>query len=323
VQAAREAARRTQCVNNLKQIGLAVQNFHDIRQECVPSWLTTDTSPTGICNPAHFAAWTVLLLPFMEQQNAWDLVDVRVALNNNNGTTANSHFTFRSTSIPTYFCPSRRSPPALVSDNFCSVGDYASVTYGEANGTANPIVTATVNRGQPRTWDGAMVAARAFNTATTPNTAIINGMAPGTLGPGDFRSMTNFASVLDGLSNTTFVGEKAVHKDRLGIRNSANTHQDGTYYHANNVVNSVTAPGEIAYFTRRLAQNSNGAPGTDPIIPRRPTQDNPDNRFGSWHPGVSNFMLGDGSVRTVNNATSPSTLRRFATRNDRLPFDIP
>src|SRR5688500_9601756 len=67
VQAAREAARRTQCVNNLKQIGLAVQNYHDIRQETVPAWLTTDTSPTGACNPANFAAWTVMLLPFMEQ----------------------------------------------------------------------------------------------------------------------------------------------------------------------------------------------------------------------------------------------------------------
>src|SRR5687768_10868570 len=85
VQAAREAARRTQCNNNLKQIGLGIQNFHDIRQETVPAWLTTDTGTGGNGTgngggSVGRAAWTVLVLPFMEQVNVYDLMELSVRL---------------------------------------------------------------------------------------------------------------------------------------------------------------------------------------------------------------------------------------------------
>jgi type II secretory pathway pseudopilin PulG len=337
VQAAREAARRTQCTNNLKQLGLAVQNFHDIRQEVTPAWLTSDRSANGSANPANLASWPILLLPFMEQNNVYELVDLRVSMAAANGTTTNSHNTVRSTSIPTYFCPSRRSPPALTTNNICSVGDYAAVAWAEGQATVTPFTPAIAGQ-QPRTWDAAMVVCRAFNEATTPNGAVINGMAVGTLGPRDYRSMTNFASVIDGLSNTAFIGEKAVHKDRLGLNNAApcaNANnlncQDGTYYYSNSAVtvnnNQATRrhPGEISFFMRRLGNDAtpSATPPADPIIPRRPTQESPWFRFGSWHPGVSLFLLGDGSVRQVNNATSESTLRKFGTRNDRLTFDMP
>src|SRR6476659_10476953 len=64
VQKVREAAARTQCGNNLKQMGLAAQGFHDQRGGLPPS---------RICNP--FATWCVLLLPHLEQQSLyaqWD-----------------------------------------------------------------------------------------------------------------------------------------------------------------------------------------------------------------------------------------------------------
>src|SRR5690606_38475605 len=103
--------------------------------------------------------------------------------------------------------------------------------YGGGQATENPAATATsgwiqqnvstVHLNNPRTWDGAMVVCRAFNNLTTPNTNFsINGFQPNSLGGREFRSMTSFASVLDGLSNTAFVGEKAVHKDGLGNANA-------------------------------------------------------------------------------------------------------
>jgi prepilin-type N-terminal cleavage/methylation domain-containing protein len=338
VQAAREAARRTQCANNLKQLGLAVQNFHDIRQEIVPAWLTTDTNPKGRCNPVNFPAWPILLLPFMEQQNVYNLVDLSRAMHVNPPAPVN-HISVRGTSIPTYFCPSRRTPPALTTANNsskCSVGDYAGVAWalGASSNDSTPANTTGtgVNFNQPRTFDSAMLACRAFNSATTANAKAINGFQKGTLGGRDYRSMTTFASVLDGLSNTAFIGEKAVHKDRMGVVSTSCTRQDGTYYmgSGNPTSTNETEPGVSAYFMRRLAPQNDK--GSDRIIALKPTGDttkkginsnDPNFRFGSWHPGVSLFLLGDGSVRQVSNSTSNIALQRFGTRNDRYTFDLP
>ena len=65
VQAAREAARRTQCSNNLKQIGIAVHNYHDTTSSLPPG------QPAGIGGSSAFAA----ILPFMEQNNLYDKYD--------------------------------------------------------------------------------------------------------------------------------------------------------------------------------------------------------------------------------------------------------
>jgi prepilin-type N-terminal cleavage/methylation domain-containing protein len=353
VQAAREAARRTQCNNNLKQIGLGIQNFHDIRQEIVPAWLTTDTGVNGNHSTGgrDRAAWTVLILPFMEQQNVYDLADFTQLLQGN--TNGNRHTALRQTSIATYFCPSRRTPPAMTTNpaannaRGCSVGDYAAVAYGLgqstspasangpprvadiANAGANPAGSST-RADRPRTWDGAIVVCRAFNASPNPNGGTINGFQQGTLGGREYRSMTSFASVLDGLSNTAFVGEKAVHKDRLGNGNG-NAHQrgDGPYYFSHGTWNTNSHRHDsVAAFMRRLCISRNAGGDAGRIIALKPTGDtnsrnDPRFRFGSWHPGISLFLLGDGSVRQVNNATSNVTLERMGTRNDRFTFDLP
>jgi hypothetical protein len=136
--------------------------------------------------------------------------------------------------------------------------------------------------------------------------------------------------VLDGLSNTAFVGEKAVHKDRLGQWVTGNGRdQDGPYYYYNGTANintfDPTTGGPINSFMRRLWLQSTD---TNRVIALKPTGDattnnDPRFRFGSWHPGISLFLLGDGSVRQVNNATSQLTMRKLGCRNDRFTFDLP
>ncbi len=77
VQAAREAARRSQCANNMKQVGLALHNYHDAFKSFMPQAIWDGLPPSGTAGgvrPAHHT-WLTMLLPFMEQQPLYDSVD--------------------------------------------------------------------------------------------------------------------------------------------------------------------------------------------------------------------------------------------------------
>src|SRR5436853_7868869 len=65
VQMAREAARRTQCANHLKQLGLAAQNFNDVRGTLPPTRVSNDGTDAN----QNWLTWAVLLMPYCEQQN--------------------------------------------------------------------------------------------------------------------------------------------------------------------------------------------------------------------------------------------------------------
>jgi prepilin-type N-terminal cleavage/methylation domain-containing protein/prepilin-type processing-associated H-X9-DG protein len=97
VQAARESARRTQCRSNLREVGLALQNYHDVRGHF----------PAGRNRSDQFGvSWAFELLPHLEQQSVYDayVQGDRVDSQVNAGAMR--------TPIPVYYCPSRRSPAA-------------------------------------------------------------------------------------------------------------------------------------------------------------------------------------------------------------------
>ena len=122
VQAAREAARRSQCTNNLKQIGLAIHNHQAARSELPPTVLSE-----------HKATWAVLILPYMEQQELFDQWDVARCF-------YDQPQAARESVVSAYLCPSRTRPSDVitaVSDTCHSqhaqvscagaVSDYASI----------------------------------------------------------------------------------------------------------------------------------------------------------------------------------------------------
>ncbi len=264
VQAARESARRTQCLNNLKQIGLAVQLFHDVHKEIVPSRLD--------CNQA---TWAALLWPYLEQANIarqW-------------GSERSYYFQpaeNRAVSIPAYLCPTRRTPPQLsvegddrgdVAHQPGSLSDYA-VSIGDGVGYA----------GDGDGGDG----------GAEPNGAFRQALCPPCLGTGadqrfrgPFRSRTSFKRVTDGLSRTIFLGEKHLVEDALGKKDFGD--------------NSIYNPD----YLRALARYG-GAAAPLGSLPGQASDDF--TNFGSWHAGVCNFVLGDASVRSIENATDPTTL---------------
>jgi prepilin-type N-terminal cleavage/methylation domain-containing protein len=204
VQAAREAARRSQCANNLKQIGLGMQNYHDVHKKFPPSRIARGTHVT----------WAVLVLPFIEQDALYELWNVQAPF-------AAQTPEARLGLVPAYFCPTRRKPAASIVDaqNPLSGGlsDYAACggsrpPSGEASGgtgtTGIPGLTSTGN--------GIFITADVINPDPSDND--LPGATANVL---QWRSRVGIAEVLDGLSNTLLAGEKNVHSKEFGLGNAA------------------------------------------------------------------------------------------------------
>jgi prepilin-type N-terminal cleavage/methylation domain-containing protein/prepilin-type processing-associated H-X9-DG protein len=119
VQAAREAARRTQCANNIRQIGLSILNHESALRELPHSGqgLTNDIPPRMSFNPQSTFA---LVLPYIEESNAFALIDKSVPYNATNGNKS-----VAKTLIPSYICPTNPLRPGPAD----SMG-YACVDYG-------------------------------------------------------------------------------------------------------------------------------------------------------------------------------------------------
>lgn len=93
VQASREAARRMQCSNNLKQIGLALHNYHDVHDTLPPAYMTdSDGTPT--------VSWRVLILPYMEQGALYDQIDTQQPWD------SPANAALMDAPLPAYSCPS-------------------------------------------------------------------------------------------------------------------------------------------------------------------------------------------------------------------------
>jgi len=106
VQHAREAARRTQCKNNLKQIGLALHNYHDVHNMFPSGWIAVD--PTTRLPNAHEgingAGWGTMILPYIEQQNLYSQFNANFAIHD----TVN--LGFLNHTIEAFRCPSDPQP---------------------------------------------------------------------------------------------------------------------------------------------------------------------------------------------------------------------
>ena len=267
VQAARESARRTQCANNLKQIGLAILSFHDARTKLPPTRL-----------PCYTGTWAVALLPYLEKQNLKDIWDPE-------RTYWFQDQRAKEAQVSVYYCPTRRSPPQLSVD-----GDDRS-PFGHQPGA---LADYAVCVGDGQFWD---------YPPDEANGAIINGspeqpqQCPGR--DPDFRFddsvrwklYLSLADIADGTSHTIFAGEKHVSvlqfgKSRFGDNSTFNP-------------NFLTTFGRFA------------GPGYS--LARHPDEE-PAGRFGSYHPGICQFVFGDGSVRLLSNSVDTLILGYLATR---------
>ena len=149
VQQAREAARRTQCKNNLKQIGIALHNYHDVHSALPPfkiwaNGVDCPGGPDGWTNTGGWS-WRVLILPFVEQSTMYNKIDfVNHHSQQNCPGSINSWGAFTKTPVPGYLCPSDDTPVVLGGNAGTNYGAVVSASaqskldYATSSGTITP-----------------------------------------------------------------------------------------------------------------------------------------------------------------------------------------
>jgi len=307
VQKVREAASRMSCQNNLKQIALALHNYHDVYQMFPPLRVSN-----------NHASWFVLIMPYLEQENisrGWVFSIPYVQQTD----------AFRRMQVKTYYCPSRRSAGDGLVHQAEQVypGDITPPPEFTPSGAADPRFAGT-NQPPGALGDYAGNLGEYGYFAAPPVEVCFGTGANGALAQGKLdtktgaiTSYTGIRSITDGTTNTFLVGEKHVPKGMFGRLKVG----DGSIYCG---VWS-TYSGRIAGVGVPLAKGPDDVTPTPSLPPPagyksgtwRPGTDAVwAKKFGSWHPGVCQFALCDGSVKAVRTSIDEVTLGQLACRND-------
>ncbi|MCX7409814.1 MAG: DUF1559 domain-containing protein [Planctomycetales bacterium] len=307
VQQARESARRTQCKNNLKQIGLALHNYESTYQRLPPGNFGGGNA-AGNCADDGLA-WTFAILPYMEQSAIYNEIDNYLNTTNISGSAACSaaypggsrvgvmvqHQTLYSKIIPNgdkiipaYRCPSSALPaivPALyvvpglkpghpgVAPQFPAMVGYATMDYkGNGGGDA----------------DGSGMLSKNFESG------------------GGRR----FRDISDGLSQSAFAAESSYVTTNLSYTAAATgtatrTEDWPTWLGSVNTDESIRYEGESA------EDPLNGF-----VNPSRQASARSDDCAMSYHPGGAQFLLGDGSVRFFTENMDITLYSRIHSIND-------
>ncbi|MGO8747086.1 MAG: DUF1559 domain-containing protein [Thermoguttaceae bacterium] len=335
VQAAREAARRAQCTNNLKQLGLALHNHHDTYNRFPPGNADDQSGIQGQPNFGTVAggapwgsSWLVYILPFIEQNAIYSQWQFYNGSGNNNpmnihlrGNILINGFTCPSSPLPlwatTQLTDTTVTPNVTVQQQ---AGNYVGIS-GAANGLipisgSNPVtyyVSPYIETGNAGTVDGS-----------------------GMLYP---NSQINFSDLTDGSSNTLAVSENGDFLiDNNGAKQDWRAGQtwgwalggDSTgtppNYGANTWTSATSAGDNRTYDLTTILypindKNNSGVGWTFGV--GGVGYDHNNNPLNSAHPGGVNGLLGDGSVRFLSSTITMAIVAELAVRNDGTPVVLP
>jgi prepilin-type N-terminal cleavage/methylation domain-containing protein/prepilin-type processing-associated H-X9-DG protein len=310
VQKVREAAARMSCGNNLKQLGLAVHNYHDT---------AGSLPPVRIGNGDGWASWMVLILPYVEQNNIYQLWDLSKKY-------SVQSVAAQQAQVKTYLCPSRRGPGALSTQETFDSADNVTPPPWNSSGSQyrftapnNPPGSLTdyaANVGtfygtfeydQPasgRPSNGAWFAVTANGPIILPTLTVTGSSGQTTQVLTSWKSSVTIQSITDGTSNTFLVGEKHVPASALGrLKAGDGPAFSGAWTSYMGRVAGLEDP--LARGPNDLTKSLNG----DAFWARK---------FGSWHSGVVQFVFCDGSVKGVKDTIDTENLRRLSDRRDGL-----
>ena len=287
VQVVREAARRTQCLNNIKQIALASLNYESAVGRFPPGVLADERSNRGIGSGVQSVGVFCQLLPYMELNNVADLVEVNLNPDvvddawQNFDPAGDMSFNTRLASqsrIPSFECPSDDTEPTLVfashfhndifprsiRDNFEFSVEHGLTNYSPIGGVLGSVTSSALST-DSKQWEG-------YNGIFTN------------------RSKTTFGQISDGSSNTLLFGEIA----------GQSGGSKPTGYAWMGAINL-----SMFYWEFDRADLTSGQLNSMEL-----------NKYNSYHPGVVNFARGDGSVATVPQSADLTTMYQLSAMGD-------
>ena len=303
VQAAREAARRSSCQNNFKQLALALHNHHDVRNTLPPGSMYFGTC----CTPPSYTNWAIEILPYMEQTNIYE----RYRQNEVN-TSANNYAAIGQQRVKTHECPSDTvkgkleepaSGPADAANQLWMHGSYRAVSgklnlatgHGNWDGFEPQLWPGNVNDHQYKSFLHAI--GLGYNGVPSPNVTASGTHISSMGGP------ERFANATDGLSNTLMIGE---YTTRTSTRR-------GTFWAVTYASYNQSSVGAEA----RLYGKHYGASSTDRTgcwgTPGLYGDQSCKRAFNAEHPSGGNWALGDASVRFINYNVDITLLQNMGT----------
>ena len=291
VQAAREATRRLQCSNNLRQQGLAVQMYASSNSESLPNWLTSYADEYNDRKFAGYirASYRANLLPFLERQNLFDALDLDRGVS---GNVSETNLAAAKLRISEFICPSTVDSQELVTV-YLGPEKVASEMAG-------------CDYTGPRVGTFSNVPVKYFSTVFTSSEFVGNQLfeyyAPGTENP--FFTGSRLSDVTDGLSQTIVIGE-AGRDEFMGEHKL-------TRVLVSDVENHTGQYGWTggAWFLQDMLQRNPG------IMHPRLVQDSIVGLgFTSNHPNGGQFVMCDGAVRWINGSTAESVFIALMSRD--------
>lgn len=286
VQAAREAARRTQCVNHLKQIALAFHNHHsalDYFPSCGgPDWtwqMSYDDGGNPIVGERQHGGWGFQILPYTEEISVWE--------GGGEPTNIGKSVFARSQKLSWMFCPTRREPEAVVA------GDWLR----------NP---ENSGRSLPHAKNDYAAAAHDTQLSFRDRTSFnkVQGLGAVTrswVSQNETMRPTSIAKIPDGTSKTMLIGEKRMNVALLG-KMQANDNEGYTTGWNHDTMRYV---------------------GRSPLPDFTHATDPGDDRFGSSHTAGMNIALADGAVKFVNYDMDLEVFKAIGVRMDGLAVQVP
>lgn len=276
IQKVRESAARLQCKNNLKQIGLALQNYHDRANGFPPGYFsnlqpgTQPSDPNGDCTWNEIGpgwGWAAYLLNDLEQNNLYQ--QIRFDLDIKDPANAS----VRATTLKVFICPSEPRP----------------MNFAVVDAAGNPLVTVAHSSyvGMNGAPNGVTSDAYDNNGAFLRNTRL------------------QIKDITDGLSNTLFIGERCTNMSNTTWVGAVQGGVTPDLRYSDTPDQLANAEGDCALVLCH---------GSTTHLPNNPLVMDAD-ATASFHTNGVNFLFGDGSVQSINSGINPNVYQALCTRN--------